>query len=364
MSDAEHLKGFGITVDNVQYDRAAVAAHAKQLVGNVQKNLGNSLTALGVDIIPQSGIYAGPNKVQKAGTNEFVTAKNIILAPGSVPFVPPGIQIDGKTVFTSDDSLKLEWVPNWVAIIGSGYIGLEFSDVYTALGSEVTFIEAMDTLMPTFDPEIRRVADRMLIQPRKVDGYTSVFATEVTPGEPGKKPVKIKLVDAKTKAEIPDSPLYVDAALVCTGRVPNTKSLGLDAHGIETVRGFVQVDRVELQNAHVRSAQRSDQGTNQTYSERISPEHVNHQPKAQHSQPRLWRTLDLYHTDDAGGVAGEREDAGARQGRRQGGAGPVVHRRRQRQDDACPRRLRPGPPRPCRPHGSVAMLDEERSVVW
>jgi hypothetical protein len=44
-------------------------------------------------------------------------------------------------VFTSDHALKLEWVPNWVAIIGSGYIGLEFSDVYTALGSEVTFIE-------------------------------------------------------------------------------------------------------------------------------------------------------------------------------------------------------------------------------
>jgi len=242
MSDAEHLKGFGITVDNVKYDREAVAAHAKQLASNVQKNLGNSLTALGVDIIPQSGIYAGANKVQKAGTNEFVTAKNIILAPGSVPFVPPGIQIDGKTVFTSDDSLKLEWVPNWVAIIGSGYIGLEFSDVYTALGSEVTFIEAMDTLMPTFDPEIRRVADRLLVQPRKVDGYTSVFAAEVLPGEPGKKPVKIKLIDAKTKAEIPDSPLYVDAALVCTGRVPNTKGLGLEAHGIETVRGFVQVN--------------------------------------------------------------------------------------------------------------------------
>jgi pyruvate/2-oxoglutarate dehydrogenase complex dihydrolipoamide dehydrogenase (E3) component len=45
-------------------------------------------------------------------------------------------------VFTSDHALKLEWVPDWIAIIGSGYIGLEFSDVYTALGSEVTFIEA------------------------------------------------------------------------------------------------------------------------------------------------------------------------------------------------------------------------------
>jgi dihydrolipoamide dehydrogenase len=242
MQDTEHLAGFGIEVGEVKYDREKVAEHAAQLVSNVAKNLGNSLTALGVDQIHANGVYAGPNKVKNAATGEIVTAKDIILAPGSVPFVPPGIQIDGKTVFTSDDSLKLEWVPDWVAIIGSGYIGLEFSDVYTALGSEVTFIEAMDTMMPTFDPDIRRVAYRMLIQPRKVDGYTSVFATEVVPGEPGKKPVKIKLVDAKTKEEIPDSPLYVDAALVCTGRVPNTQGLELDKQNIETVRGFVQVN--------------------------------------------------------------------------------------------------------------------------
>jgi len=97
-------------------------------------------------------------------------------------------------------------------------------------------------MMPTFDPEIRRVADRVLIQPRKIDGYTSVFATEVVPGKLGEKPVKIKLVDAKTKEEIPESPLFVDAALVCTGRVPATKDMGLEENGIETFRGFVQVN--------------------------------------------------------------------------------------------------------------------------
>lgn len=53
-------------------------------------------------------------------------------------------------VFTSDHALKLEWVPNWVAIIGSGYIGLEFSDVYTALGSEVTFIEVCARPTPLY----------------------------------------------------------------------------------------------------------------------------------------------------------------------------------------------------------------------
>jgi pyruvate/2-oxoglutarate dehydrogenase complex dihydrolipoamide dehydrogenase (E3) component len=120
------------------------------------------LEALGVDILLGSGRfvdnhtieYRKPGRVDVGGT---VTAKNIIIATGSVPFVPPGIQIDGKTVITSDHALKMEWLPDWVAIIGSGYIGLEFSDVYTALGSEVTFVEAMPNIMPGFDSEIAKL---------------------------------------------------------------------------------------------------------------------------------------------------------------------------------------------------------------
>ncbi len=125
--------------------------------------------------------------------------KDIILAPGSIPFVPPGVTVDEKTVYTSDGALELQSVPEWVAIIGSGYIGLEFSDVYTALGSEVTFIEAMDDLMPTFDREIAKLAERLLIRDRPIDYRTGVFASEVTPGIPGVKPVTIKMIDAKTK---------------------------------------------------------------------------------------------------------------------------------------------------------------------
>ena len=97
----------------------------------------------------------------------------------------PGIPIDGKTVFTSDHALKLEWLPNWIAIIGSGYIGLEFSDVYSALGTEVTFIEALDVIMPGFDREIARTAERLLIKGRPIDYKTGVIATKVTPGIPG-----------------------------------------------------------------------------------------------------------------------------------------------------------------------------------
>jgi dihydrolipoamide dehydrogenase len=166
--------------------------------------------------------------------------QDIILAPGSIPFVPPGITVDEKTVFTSDGALELAFVPEWVAIVGSGYIGLEFSDVYTALGSEVTFIEAMDTIMPTFDREIAKQAERLLIRDRAIDYKTSVFASEVIPGIPGVKPVTIKMIDAKTKEHV--ETMEVDACMVATGRVPNTSNMGLEAMGIETMRGMIAVN--------------------------------------------------------------------------------------------------------------------------
>jgi len=242
MRDASHLDALGIRVEGtVEYDRAGIAAHAKNLANKVKGNLENSLVGLGVDVVEGRGILTGvAHEVKDGTTGKVYTARDIILAPGSVPFVPPGVTVDEKTVYTSDGALELESVPEYVAIIGSGYIGLEFSDVYTALGSEVTFIEAMDDVMPTFDREIAKQAERILIRPRPIDYRTGVFASEVTPGIRGEKPVVIKMIDAKTKEHV--ETLEVDAAMVATGRVPATKDMGLEAAGIETNRGFIAVD--------------------------------------------------------------------------------------------------------------------------
>ncbi|KAL0917777.1 hypothetical protein M5K25_012865 [Dendrobium thyrsiflorum] len=242
LQSEDHLKSMGLQVLNHSYDRQGVADHANNLASKIRSNLTNSLKALGVDILTGVGTIVGTQKVKygKVGTvDKEVTAKDILIATGSVPFVPNGIEIDGKTVFTSDQALKLEWVPEWIAIVGSGYIGLEFSDVYTALGSEVTFVEALDQLMPGFDPEIGKLAQRILINPRKIDFHTGVFAKKITPARDG-KPVQIELIDAKTKE--PKDVLEVDAALIATGRAPFTKGLGLESVNVTTQRGFVPVD--------------------------------------------------------------------------------------------------------------------------
>lgn len=252
MRDSAHLESLGIQVDAdaVQYSREGIAAHAKNLANRVKGNLEASLVGLGVSVVEGRGVLTGkPHQVKDETTGKVYTAKDIILAPGSIPFVPPGVTVDEKTVYTSDGALELPFVPEWVAIVGSGYIGLEFSDVYTALGSEVTFIEALDNLMPTFDREIAKQAERLLIRDRPIDYRTGVFASEVTPGIPGEKPVTIKMIDAKTKEHV--ETLEVDACMVATGRVPNTANMGLEEIGVATQRGFVAVnEKMQVLTSH------------------------------------------------------------------------------------------------------------------
>ncbi|KAK1315797.1 hypothetical protein QJS10_CPA05g00257 [Acorus calamus] len=212
LQNEQHLRKMGLQVSSTLYDRQGVADHANNLASNIRNNLTNSMKNLGVDIL--TGVGQAKGEIRK---NWFIghrnNSKKHYHCYGSIPFVPNGIEVDGKTVFTSDHALKLEWVPDWIAIVGSGYIGLEFSDVYTALGSEVTFVEALDQIMPGFDPEIGKMAQRILINPRKIDYHTGVFAKK------DGKPVMIELIDAKTKE--PKDTLEV---------------------GVATQRGFVPVD--------------------------------------------------------------------------------------------------------------------------
>jgi dihydrolipoamide dehydrogenase len=239
LRNAHHLKSLGIQIGNVQFEREAIANHANNLAAKIQGDLTNSLKRLGVDIIRGWGKIAGQHKISITTDSgeKTITAKDIILSTGSIPFVPPGIEVDGKTVFTSDQGVKLETLPKWIAIIGSGYIGLEFSDVYSALGCEITMIEALDQLMPGFDRDIAKLAERTLITPRDIETYVGIYAKRVIPGSP----VVIELANFKTKEDV--DTIEVDACLVATGRIPATKDLGLEQVGVECDRrNFIPVN--------------------------------------------------------------------------------------------------------------------------
>ena len=239
LADADHLAGFGIHAAPVRFERQKIADHANQLVATIRTNLTKTLERAGVTIIRGAGRLEGSQRVgvrEINGVDRVLHARDVILATGSEPFVPRGIETDGRTVFTSDEAVNLEWLPRWLAIIGSGYIGLEFADVYTALGCEVTMIEALDRVMPTFDPDIAKIAARNLIDGRDIDARAGVLAQSVQPGAP----VRIELVDMKTRE--PVETLEVDAVLVATGRVPSSAELNLASVAVETERGFIPVD--------------------------------------------------------------------------------------------------------------------------
>ncbi|MFS8882076.1 dihydrolipoyl dehydrogenase [Synechococcus sp. R55.3] len=233
LRELQHSSELGIQVGSVQADRGAIAAHAAQVVEKIRADMTRSLEKLGVTILRGRGKLVAPQQVevQEEKGSYTYTAQDVILATGSRPFVPPGIEVDGRTVFTSDEAVRLEWIPERLAIIGSGYIGQEFADIYTALGSQVILIEALETLMPAFDPDIARLAQRVLIKPRQIQTYVGITAKQVIPGQP----VTIHLSNGET--------LQVDGCLVAAGRIPVSEGLGLAELGIDTgKRGFIPVD--------------------------------------------------------------------------------------------------------------------------
>jgi dihydrolipoamide dehydrogenase len=148
MKNAHHLKSFGITVQDVQFDRQGVADHASQLANKVKVNLEQSLRAQGVDIIESIGsVTSKPNQILVQETGKTITGRNIILAPGSVPFVPRGVVVDEKTVFTSDGGLKLGFIPQVLSI-------LKLFNLYIMLKHDIFSLESKLLTRDLFDSKM------------------------------------------------------------------------------------------------------------------------------------------------------------------------------------------------------------------
>lgn len=150
---------------------------------------------------------------------------------------------------TSDAAVGLPVMPSFLTIIGAGYIGMEFAEVFSAMGAEVTLIEAGDRMLPGVDPAIAQAAERILLQrdaekPIKLLTKTlaaSVKRTKRISGNAPAAPLEVQLKEAKTGE--PKGVLYPDACLVATGRKPASQGLGLEALGVKLKRGgFVPVD--------------------------------------------------------------------------------------------------------------------------
>ena len=242
-------------------DWPALAAEVERVVSTLRAGQEKQLRAAGVELIPYRAVVTGPHTVEAGGA--AYEAAHILVAAGSEPALPPIPGLDTPGVVTSDGLLSDLRPLDRLAIIGGGVIGMEFASLYSALGAQVTVLEAMDRVLPTMDKEIAQNLS-MLMKRRGVKLCTGARVEQVMRTGEGLRCA----YTSKEKAET----VAADAVLVSTGRTPNTEGLcgpgvdlGLDRGAIpvnerfETcVKGIYAIGDVvagSIQLAHVASAQ-------------------------------------------------------------------------------------------------------------
>jgi dihydrolipoamide dehydrogenase len=169
----------------------------------------------------------------KGAQNETLSAKNVIVATGSVPRALPGAAFDEKLILSNDGALSIPDVPRRLGIIGAGVIGLEMGSVWRRLGSEVTILEALPAFLGAADEQIAKEAAKIFAkQGLKIELGVKISAVKV------KKDVTVDYADAQGKAQS----AAFDRLIVSIGRVANTEGLNAEAVGLKLERGFVAVD--------------------------------------------------------------------------------------------------------------------------
>jgi dihydrolipoamide dehydrogenase len=237
----KNFAAHGVNVENVSMDVTQMMANKSKSIESLTGGIEYLFKKYGVDYVKGWGKLSGPNSVAVAGedgTSSTVEGKNIMLAVGSevTPLPPVPVDNAGKQVVDSTGALELEKIPETLAVIGGGVIGLEMGSVWARLGTKVTVIEFLDTITPTIDKEVSAAFMKIL----KKQGVKFQLKTKVTSSEVTADGVNLKLEPA-SGGETTD--FKADVVLVSTGRRPYTANLGLEELGIETDRlGRIVVD--------------------------------------------------------------------------------------------------------------------------
>jgi dihydrolipoamide dehydrogenase len=191
-----------------------------------------------IDVFTGHGSFASATTVNITKDDksvETIEGKNIIIATGSKPASLPFITLDKKRVITSTEALKLDEIPKHLIVIGGGVIGLELGSVYGRLGSKVSVVEFMDSIIPTMD----RTMGKELQKSLKKIGFEFYLSHKVKEVTAKGKNVTVKADNAKGE----DLVLEGDYVLVSVGRKPYTDSLALDKAGVNMdERGRVNVN--------------------------------------------------------------------------------------------------------------------------
>ncbi|MEV7972076.1 dihydrolipoyl dehydrogenase [Cellulomonas sp. NPDC089187] len=215
---------FGVHTELTGIDMNGVNEYKDSVIGRLYKGLQGLIKSRKITVIEGYGKLVGPDTIEVNG--ERVTGKHIVLGTGSYARSLPGLEIGGR-VITSDQALKLDWVPKSAIILGGGVIGSEFASVWKSFGADVTIIEALPHLVPNEDEALSKAFERAF-RKRGINFNLGVRFSGVTQDDNG---VHVSLEDGKT--------FDADLLLVAVGRGPSTSGLGYEEQGLTLDRGFV-----------------------------------------------------------------------------------------------------------------------------
>ena len=225
-----HAQKLGITVGSVGLDMQAMINRKNDVVQMLRSGIEGALKQAKIDLYTGKGKIIDSNAV--VVNDAILSADNILIAAGSAPFVPPIEGIGNAGVMTSDGLLDCTEKIGSLTIIGGGVIGMEFAQVYNALGAEVTIIEAMERVLPTLDREISQ-SITMSFKKRGIKIVTGAVLERVE--QNGKLRKSIYTIAEKTEC------VSSEKILVAIGRRANTEGL-FEGDFIETERGQIKID--------------------------------------------------------------------------------------------------------------------------
>lgn len=232
-----HADGMGISVQGVQLHMDKVQQWKNKIVQQLTDGVQALLKGHQVEIIKGEAYFTSPHEVRVVSgyENERLNFRHCIIATGSRPVELRAFPVDEQHILSSTGALNLEKIPERLLVIGGGYIGVELGGAFRKLGSQVTILEGMKTILPGFDKAMVQMATRQL-KKQGITIHTEAMAQSAD--------IQGDTVIVRANIAGKEETFEVDAVLVSVGRRPNSDELGLQAIGIELdERGFIKVNQ-------------------------------------------------------------------------------------------------------------------------
>jgi dihydrolipoamide dehydrogenase len=231
-----HLDQFGLSARDISFDAAKVVARSRAVAKQLSNGVAYLLRKNKVTVFDGEGKLAGAGKIAVAKEGKPVAdlaAKHIIVATGARARSLPGLEPDGKLVWTYREAMVPAAIPKSLLVVGSGAIGIEFASFYRDMGAEVTVVEVLERVLPVEDEEISAFA-RKSFEKQGIKIHTSATVKSLKRGRAN--------VTAQIEAAGKGFEVTAERVILAVGIVGNVEGIGLEGTGIKVERGHIVAD--------------------------------------------------------------------------------------------------------------------------